>query len=51
MFIFALQNGGQCFADDNLYGYQRYGKSTSCKKGKGGPSANDVYEISAFVGM
>ena len=45
--IFALQDGGQCFGSDNLNSYKTYGGSTACSDGKGGPMANDVYEIRA----
>ena len=45
MLIFAIQDGGQCFADDRLDGYQKYGESTKCIDGKGGLLANDVYRI------
>ena len=43
--LFAVQDGGQCFAGGNLDGYMRYGKSESCRIGKGGFWANDVYHI------
>ena len=46
MIIFAIQAGGWCAGDDNLNGYKKYGSSTACKDGKGGPEANDVYQIS-----
>ena len=43
--VFALQDGGQCFGSDDLNGYKRYGGSTKCSDGTGGPFANSVYEI------
>ena len=43
--VFALQDGGQCFGSDNLNSYKKYGGSTQCSDGKGGPFANSVYEI------
>ena len=42
--MFALQNGGWCASSRTAYRtYRRYGKSKKCRKGKGGPWANDVY--------
>ena len=42
--IFAVQNGGQCFADPNAQKtYTTYGPSTQCRFGVGGALANDVY--------
>ena len=46
MIIFAIQDSGACSGANTLDGYQKYGKSTRCEGGKGGPLANDVYEIS-----
>ncbi|XP_065675162.1 uncharacterized protein LOC105845100 isoform X8 [Hydra vulgaris] len=44
--IFALQNGGQCFAGNNA-SYQKFGVSNNCwSNGGGGPFANEVYTIS-----
>jgi len=45
--VFAVQDGGQCFAAKNArIAATKYGKSTLCNSdGKGGPMANDVYEI------
>ena len=43
--VFAIQDGGQCFGSDDLNGYKRYGGSTQCSDGTGGPFANSVYEI------
>ena len=45
MVIFAVQHQGWCAAAKTFVGYQKYGKSTACKNGKGGPWANDVYRI------
>ena len=43
---FAVQNGGWC-ASSSTAGrtYRRYGRSNRCRRGKGGPWANDVYII------
>ena len=44
---FAVQDGGQCFSSANAAStFNRYGKSTNCYGGTGGPMANDVYRIS-----
>ena len=48
--IFGLQDGGQCFSSfpDNgvkKVGFKKYGPSSACRGGKGGPMANSVYEI------
>ena len=43
--VFALQDGGQCFGSDDLNAYKKYGGSTKCSDGRGGPFANSVYEI------
>ncbi|XP_078580556.1 uncharacterized protein LOC144864360 isoform X11 [Branchiostoma floridae x Branchiostoma japonicum] len=52
-FIFAVQNGGQCFGSGStnaLVSYQRYGPSASCKKdGEGGSWANEVYLITGAL--
>ncbi|XP_078603937.1 uncharacterized protein LOC144877765 [Branchiostoma floridae x Branchiostoma japonicum] len=47
--IFAVQNGGWCAGSaDGQNTYNKYGPSTDCAgDGKGGPWANDVYEITA----
>ena len=43
---FAVQDGGQCFSSaDAATTYNKYGKSTKCYGGTGGPLANDVYRI------
>lgn len=43
--VFAVQNGGACFSGPEAeQTYKRYGKSESCKSGKGGPFANNVYK-------
>ena len=42
--IFAVQNGG-CFGMTGTTRYQKYGKVTTCKYGKGGSWSNDVYQI------
>eukprot|EP00058_Branchiostoma_floridae_P006984 XP_002592472.1 hypothetical protein BRAFLDRAFT_68958 [Branchiostoma floridae] len=45
--VFAVQDGGWCAGSaDGHSTYNRYGPSTDCAgDGKGGPWANDVYEI------
>ena len=45
MVLFAIQHGGWCAAAPNFKGYQKYGRANKCRKGKGGPWANDVYRI------
>ena len=45
MIIFAVQDGGQCQADDKLDRYQKYGGTNGCKNKKGGRFAMDVYRI------
>jgi hypothetical protein len=42
---FGIQDGGHCQGSNNLAEAQKYGPSTVCSNGKGGPWANDVYEI------
>ena len=42
--LFAVQNGGECWAD-NAGTYGKYGPSEKCRDGKGGDHANDVYNI------
>ena len=43
--IFAVQNGGWCGGMKGGTRYQKYGKANNCKYGKGGSSANNVYQI------
>jgi len=45
--MFAVQNGGQCFASATAsLTFDKYGKSTACwNGGEGGPWANQVYVI------
>ena len=43
--FFSLQDGGQCFGSNETTAYKKYGASTACSDGKGGPMANNVYEI------
>ena len=45
--IFAVQNGGWCASAANAENtYKKYGASSAClNNGKGGPAANQVYEI------
>ena len=43
--IFAVQNGGWCAGMRGSTRYQKYGKATNCRNGKGGAWANNVYQI------
>ena len=45
--VFAIQDGGDCFSSATARDtYKKHGPSTSCRDdGKGGPWANEVYEI------
>lgn len=45
--VFAVQDGGQCFGSaDAKARYKMAGSSNRCSSMKGGPLANDVYELS-----
>ena len=42
--IFAVQYGGECYTSlGALKSYNKYGASSDCVSGNGGPLANDVY--------
>ena len=43
--VFAVQNGGWCAGMRGSTRYQKYGKASNCRNGKGGAWANDVYLI------
>ena len=44
--VFAIQNQGWCATGPRArVTYRKYGRSNRCKNGKGGPWANDVYQI------
>ena len=44
--VFAVQHQGWCASTKYAYRtYGKYGKSNRCRKGKGGPWANDVYVL------
>ena len=44
--VFAVQDGGQCFSSATAEEtYAKYGKSTECLGGEGGPMASYVYRI------
>lgn len=44
--VFVVQHGGWCASSANAGGtYNKYGESERCENGKGGPDANDVYQI------
>merc|ERR1719447_2230956 len=51
MKVFAVQNGGWCAASKSTTTYKKYGKSTGCKNGKGGPERSDVYLVRCGLGM
>ena len=40
---FSLQQGVHCFCENDYEDVTKYGNSTNCKSGIGGPWANDVY--------
>ena len=46
---FALQDGGECLANDAAgITYKRYGRENKCKEdGKGGPWAIEAYEMTS----
>ena len=45
--VMGIQHGGWCASGPRAQlTYAKYGKSSKCKNGKGGPWANDVYRIS-----
>ncbi len=44
--VFGIQNGVECWSGPNAANtYDKYGTSTACTNGLGGPWANDVYRI------
>ena len=44
--MFAVENGRECWtSSDAGKNYKKYGSSTLCKNGRGGPWALDVYQI------
>ena len=44
--VFGIQNGVECWSGpDAPSTYDKYGPSTACRNGLGGPWANDVYKI------
>jgi hypothetical protein len=46
--VFGIQNGIECWSGPNAPNtYNKYGISTACKNGEGGPWANDVYRITS----
>ena len=49
--MFAVQNGGQCFASSTApQTFDKYGKSTACKAdGEGGTWANQVYLLCSLL--
>jgi hypothetical protein len=42
---FAIQHGGHCQGSNDINYSKKYGPSNNCANGKGGPWANDIYEI------
>ena len=47
--IFALQDGGYCYGSIDDRFYKKYGNSTVCVDGKGGPMVNSVYRINEAI--
>ena len=47
--VFSIQDGGQCFTAGESDSYDTFGSSSACntEDGKGGPMANEVYEINS----
>ena len=44
--VFAIQNGGACLSGPTAGRmFNQFGESSSCKAGKGGLFANDVYRL------
>ena len=43
--LFTIQNGGWCTGISNGTKYEMFGAATTCRNGRGGPWANDVYEV------
>ena len=46
--IFGVQDDGQCFGSADKKTAQKYGSSSACSSGTGGPLANNVYELSKY---
>jgi len=47
---FAVQHQGWCATGPRAHvTYRKYGRSNRCRNGKGGPWANDVYQISGML--
>jgi hypothetical protein len=45
--MFGVQDNGMCVSsEDAQFKYSKFGTSTACIDGKGGPLANDIYRIS-----
>ena len=49
MSVFGIQDGGQCFGSQSMQAAKQYGSSSACSSGKGGPMANNVYELSKCI--
>ena len=50
--IFAVQNKEQCWSGpDAMETYDKHGKATNCKDGKGGEDANSVYFVTSKYGQ
>ena len=50
--IFAVQNGGECWAARDNDSYKKHGSSTSCRSdGEGGRWANNVYKIGMCIDL
>jgi len=49
MSVFGIQDGGQCFGSQSMQAAKQYGSSSACSSDKGGPMANNVYELTALT--
>ena len=49
--VFGIQDGGQCFGSADAKAAKKYGASSACSAGKGGPMANSVYELSKYTSI
>ena len=44
--VYGVQNQGECWSGPNAHNtYYKYGTSSSCRNGKGGPWTNSVYRV------
>ena len=50
--VVGIQDGGMCVGSAKLRGFNKYGISRDCKSdGKGGPWANEVYDLTRIKGL